>query len=63
MRVIGVVPILRHRNGIVPACTIARHGATTTSISSDLVMESLLFLSRPVSVSELLLWFHALVEW
>ena len=33
----GVVPILRHRNGIVPACTVATHGAIIISIWSDLV--------------------------
>ena len=38
LNVNGVVPILRHRNGIVPACTVATHGAMTNSIWSDLVI-------------------------
>ena len=37
LNVNGTVPILRHLNGIVPACTVATHGAIIMSIWSDFV--------------------------
>ena len=37
LNVNGVVPVLRHLNGILPECTVATHGAIAISTWSDFV--------------------------